>query len=56
MASYADVAAKLLRDAATLFRALGEDNPDLADTLQDRADIYDALADRLEDNPHGEVS
>lgn len=56
MASYAEVAAKLLRDAATFFRALGEDNPDLAETLADRADVYEDLADRLEENPTGDVS
>jgi hypothetical protein len=53
MATYAQLAAKLLRDAATFFRNVGAQNPGLKEQMNDNASIYDQVADQLEENPMG---
>ena len=41
MATHAQLAAKLLRDAGSFFRNVGEQNPPLKDQMNDNADVYD---------------
>ena len=55
MATYAQLAAKLLRDAATFFRNVGAQNEPLKEQMNDNADVYDRVADLLEKNPLGEL-
>jgi hypothetical protein len=53
MATNVQLAAKLLRDAATFFRNIGEQNPPLKEQMNDNAEVYDQVADLLEKNPMG---
>lgn len=53
MANHAQLAAKLLRDAATFFRNVGEQNAPLKEQMEDNASVYDQVADLLERDPLG---
>jgi len=53
MATNAQLAAKLLRDAATFFRNVGEQNAPLQEQMNDNAAVYDQVAELLEKNPMG---
>lgn len=53
MATYAELAAKLLRDAATFFRNVGAQNDPLKEQMNDNASVYEQVADLLEQNPNG---
>lgn len=55
MATHAELAAKLLRDAANFFRNVGEQNPPLKEQMSDNADVYDQVASLVEANPTGEL-
>ncbi|HOP65348.1 MAG TPA: hypothetical protein PK358_14185 [Spirochaetota bacterium] len=55
MATHADLAAQLLRDAADLFRTIGEQNPDMKAELNDNAIVYEQVADLVEDDPEGDI-
>ena len=55
MATYAQIAAKLLRDAATFFRNVGAQNEPLRETMNDNASVYDRVANLVEQDPHGEL-
>jgi cAMP phosphodiesterase len=55
MATYAELSAKLLHDAATFFRNVGAQNPDLAEQMEDNAAVYDQVADLLAQNPLGVI-
>lgn len=48
----AQLAAKLLRDAATFFENVGLQNPPLAEQMQDNAAVYRQVADMLEVDPN----
>ncbi|MDE1151878.1 MAG: hypothetical protein PW788_05005 [Micavibrio sp.] len=53
MATYAHLAAKLLRDAATFFRNVGAQNEPLKEQMNDNASVYDQVADLVEKDPNG---
>ncbi len=53
MTTHSALAAKLLRDAASFFRNVGEQNPPLKDQMMDNADVYDQVADLVEKDPAG---
>ena len=53
MATYAQLAAKLLRDAATFFRNVGAQNEPLKAQMNDNASVYEQVADLLEKDPNG---
>ena len=55
MATHAQIAANLLRNAATFFRDIGGQNPDLAEQMEVNARTYDAVADMVEQDPNGEM-
>ncbi len=55
MATYVDLGAKLLRDAATFFRNIGEQNEPLKEQMDDNANVYEQVADLLEKDPMGEL-
>ena len=55
MPTHADLAAKLLRDAAAFFRNVGEQNPELKATMDDNADVYSQVADLVECEPTAEL-
>jgi len=56
MAKHSDIAINLLRNAATFFRDLGAQNPDLAEQMGVNAHTYDAVADLMESDPFGEMA
>lgn len=51
MLTHAQLAARLLRDAADFFRHLAKENPDLQDSMTDNAGIYDQVAQLVESAP-----
>lgn len=53
MATYAELAARLLRDAATFFRNVGAQNPPLKEQMNDNASVYEQVADLVEHDPDG---
>ncbi|MDF7773968.1 hypothetical protein P1X14_01810 [Sphingomonas sp. AOB5] len=53
MATYAELGAKLLRDAATFFRNVGGQNPALEEQMMENAAVYEQVADLLAANPLG---
>ncbi len=55
MPSHAEIAARLLRDAATFFRAVGEQNDALRDQMTENADVFEQVAILVETNPTGEL-
>jgi len=55
MATNAQLAAKLLRDAATFFRNVGAQNAPLREQMNDNASVYEQVADLLEQNPMGSL-
>lgn len=55
MATNAELAAKLLRDASGFFRNVGEQNPDLKDQMNDNAQVYEQVADMVEQDPSAEL-
>ena len=55
MATHAQLAAKLLRDAAVFFRNVGDQNEPLKDQMYDNATVYEQVADLVENDPAGEL-
>lgn len=55
MPSHAEIAARLLRDAATFFRAVGEQNDQLRDQMTENADVFEQVAVLVETNPTGQL-
>ena len=55
MATNAQLAAKLLRDASGFFRNVGEQNPPIAQQMNDNAQVYDQVAAMVEVDPTGEL-
>ncbi len=53
MPSHAELAAKLLRDAAAFFKTISEQNPPLKDQMDENADVFEQVADLVEKNPNG---
>jgi len=56
MASHAEIAANLLRNAAVFFRDIGGQNPELKEQMEVNARTYDAVADMVQSDPHGEMA
>lgn len=56
MATHAEIAANLLRNAATFFRDLGGQNADLHEQMEINANTYDAVASLVENDPNGEMA
>jgi len=55
MPSHAELAAKLLRDAAAFFKTISEQNPPLKDQMDENADVFEQVADLVEKNPNGVI-
>jgi len=55
MATHAQVAGRLLRDAATFFRNVAAQNEHLREQLNDNAKVYDEVAKLIEASPMGEI-
>jgi len=55
MATHAELAINLLRNAAVFFRDLGTQNPELKEQMDVNARTYDAVAEMMERDPNGEM-
>ena len=53
MVTHARLAAKLLRDAASFFRTIGQQNPPLKDQMEENASVFEDVARLVEKNPTG---
>jgi hypothetical protein len=53
--SNAQLAARLLRDAAKFFRTVGEQNPTLQDAMTENAAIFEDVAALVEVDPTGVI-
>ena len=53
MSTHAEIAAKLLRDAASFYRAVAADNDQLQESLGEFARVYESVADLVETDPTG---
>lgn len=52
----AQIAARLLRDAAAFFRTLAAQNPPLAESMTANASLYEDVAILVEEDPNGIVT
>jgi hypothetical protein len=55
MPTHAQLAAKLLRDAAAFFKDLAQQNPEISDQMSDNAQIYEQIAGLVEEKPNEEL-
>ncbi len=51
MTTHAELAARLLRDAADFFHHLANDNPEMAEAMTENAQMYEQVADMVETDP-----
>ena len=56
MATHAEIAARLLRDAASFFETVGNQNPALQEAMAENAQVFMEIADLVEQDPLGEIS
>ena len=55
MATHAQIAGRLLRDAAIFFRNVAAQNATLRERLSENADVYEQVAQLVETEPLGEL-
>jgi hypothetical protein len=55
MPTHAQLAARLLRDAASFFRTVGEQNPPLKDQMNENAEVFEGVANLVEKDPTGVI-
>ena len=55
-ATHAELAARLLRDAAAFFNTLGNQNPPIRDQMRENASVFQKVADLVEADPTGTLS
>ena len=55
MITHAQLAAKLLRDAAVFFRTIGEQNPPLKVQMEENASVFEQVAGLVENEPAGVI-
>lgn len=53
MPTHAQLAAKLLRDAAAFFKNVGEQNDPLKEQMDENATVFEQVADLVENDPTG---
>lgn len=53
MPTHAELAGKLLVDAATFFRTLAGQNEELSDQMTENADVFEQMSTLLTQNPEG---
>lgn len=55
MPSHAQLAARLLRDAASFFRTIGEQNQPLKEQMLENATVFEQVAGLVEKDPNGQI-
>jgi hypothetical protein len=53
MPTHAEIAGKLLRDAAEFFRSVAEENPEIGEKLKESAVTFENVATLVEQDPTG---
>jgi len=53
MPTHAEVAARLMRDAAAFYRTVGSQNAALKEQMEENAVVFERLADLVEKDPTG---
>ena len=56
MPTHAELAVRLLNDAADFFDALGENNEPLKAQMSENSTVFEQMASLLEQNPQGELN
>ena len=56
MPTHAELAAKLLKESAKFYRAVGSDNPNLQENMESMASACDTVAGLVESDPTGELA
>lgn len=56
MPSHAELASKLLSDAAVFFRTLAEQNEDLKEQMTENADVFDQMSGLIGQDPAGNLN
>lgn len=56
MPTHAELSAKLLVDAATFFKTLGEQNEPLKEQMDENADVFEQLATLMTQDPQMDVN
>jgi hypothetical protein len=51
--TYSDLAVRLLRDAATFFESVGEQNPPLKEQILDNAEVFREMGELVGDDSTG---
>jgi hypothetical protein len=51
--THSDLAVRLLRDAATFFEAVGEQNPPLKEPMDENAEVFREVAELVNTDPTG---
>jgi len=55
MPTHAQLASKLLVDAAQFFKTIAEQNPDLKDQMEENATVFEQMGGIIAQNPVGEM-
>ncbi len=55
MTTHAELASKLLQDAANFFRNVGDQNEPIKEQMHDNANVYDQVSQLLIADPTGEL-
>lgn len=55
MPTHAELASKLMVDAATFFRTLGEQNQGLTEQMLENADVFEQMSNMLLQDPQGNL-
>jgi hypothetical protein len=55
MPTHAYLAAKLLRDAASFFKTIAQQNPPLKEQMDENARVFEQVADLVEHDPVGVI-
>jgi len=55
MPSHAELAAKLLRDAAEFFKTISAQTPPLKEQMDENADVFEQVAGLVEQDPTGVI-
>jgi hypothetical protein len=53
MSTYAEISARLLRDASQFFVTVGSQNADMTDQMNENAAVFNHVADLIENEPLG---
>ena len=55
MATHAELAARLLREAANFFRSIGDQNPPLKEQMAENSKVFEQVAGLVEKDPTGSI-